>query len=53
MRRSDSARRCGDNTTGADLLSWLAEQLRASAIVRANLPHLGSRQEQVAHLAAL
>ncbi|GHI10212.1 cupin [Streptomyces cellostaticus] len=40
-------------TTGADLLSWLADQLRASATVRANLPQLGSREEQVAHLAAL
>ncbi|SHL21043.1 cupin domain-containing protein [Streptomyces yunnanensis] len=39
--------------TGADLLSWLAGQLRASAAVRANLPHLASREEQVAYLAAL
>lgn len=40
-------------TTGADLLSWLADQLRASATVRANLPRLGSREEQVAYLAVL
>ncbi|MFI9080576.1 cupin domain-containing protein [Streptomyces sioyaensis] len=40
-------------TTGADLLSWLADRLRASATVRANLPHLASREEQVAHLATL
>lgn len=40
-------------TTGADLLSWLAGQLRSSATVRANLPSFASRQEQVAHLAAL
>lgn len=40
-------------TTGADLLAWLADQLRASATVRANLPHFASREEQVAHLAAL
>ncbi|GGU86521.1 hypothetical protein GCM10010211_60750 [Streptomyces albospinus] len=40
-------------TTGADLLAWMADQLRASATVRANLPHLASREEQVSHLAAL
>ncbi|MFE0187304.1 cupin domain-containing protein [Streptomyces sp. NPDC058989] len=40
-------------TTGADLLSWLAGQLRASAAVRANLPYLASREEQVAHLSVL
>ncbi|MFF2812472.1 cupin domain-containing protein [Streptomyces sp. NPDC058000] len=40
-------------TTGADLLSWLADQLRASATVRANLPHLASPEAQAAHLARL
>lgn len=34
-------------------MSWLAGQLRASATVRANLPYLASREEQVAHLAVL
>ncbi|MFF2807855.1 cupin domain-containing protein [Streptomyces sp. NPDC058000] len=40
-------------TTGADLLTWLTGQLRASTTVRANLPHLASREEQVAHLGVL
>ncbi|MEW1676013.1 cupin domain-containing protein [Streptomyces noursei] len=40
-------------TTGADLLSWLADQLRASATIRANLPYLASAEEHAAHLEAL
>ncbi|KUL38573.1 cupin [Streptomyces sp. NRRL F-4489] len=40
-------------TTGADLLSWLADQLRASATVRANLPRLASPEQQAIHVAAL
>ncbi|AIA06472.1 cupin domain-containing protein [Streptomyces noursei] len=40
-------------TTGADLLSWLADQLRASTTVRANLPYLASAEEQAAHLESL
>ncbi|PJN37325.1 cupin [Streptomyces sp. CB02959] len=40
-------------TTGAALFSWLADQLRASATVRANLPYLASAQDQAAHLEAL
>jgi hypothetical protein len=40
-------------TTGADLLTWLADQLRASATVLATLPYLDSPKEQAAHLATL
>ncbi|MFJ5679071.1 JmjC domain-containing protein [Streptomyces sp. NPDC093097] len=40
-------------TTGADLLTWLTDQLRASATVRANLPTHAPRKAQLAHLAAL
>lgn len=36
-------------TTGADLLSWLADQLRASATVRASLPHFASSAAQAAY----
>ncbi|WP_055582613.1 hypothetical protein ACFIN9_10525 [Streptomyces noursei] len=45
---------CGlKTTTGADLLSWLADQLRASATIRANLPYLASAEEHAVHLEAL
>ncbi|MFB6539319.1 cupin domain-containing protein [Streptomyces noursei] len=40
-------------TTGADLLTWLADQLRAKATVRANLPTHTPHDDQLAHLATL
>ncbi|MFJ9416668.1 cupin domain-containing protein [Streptomyces sp. NPDC101227] len=39
--------------TGADLLSWLADQLRASATVRATLPYFASADEQSTYVETL
>ncbi|MCF3146122.1 cupin domain-containing protein [Streptomyces platensis] len=40
-------------TTGADLLSWLADQLRVSNTIRANLPYFAPPDERTAYLQAL
>ncbi|MGX1848729.1 cupin domain-containing protein [Streptomyces sp. NPDC055299] len=40
-------------TTGADLLSWLSDQLRVSDTVRANLPYFASPDERTTYLQAL
>ncbi|MEI5135190.1 cupin domain-containing protein [Streptomyces libani] len=40
-------------TTGADLLSWLSDQLRVSTTVRANLPYFAPPDERTAYLQAL
>ncbi|MDT0458740.1 cupin domain-containing protein [Streptomyces sp. DSM 41527] len=39
--------------TGADLLSWLSDQLRVSDTVRANLPYFASPDERTTYLQAL
>lgn len=41
------------NRTGIDLLSWLAEQFRASATYRADLPRHAGTAERLAHLEKL
>ncbi|WP_435602301.1 cupin domain-containing protein [Streptomyces sp. bgisy130] len=40
-------------TTGADLLSWLSDQLRVSTTIRANLPYFAPPDERAAYLQAL
>ncbi|ROR38021.1 cupin domain-containing protein [Kitasatospora cineracea] len=45
---------CGlQSTTGADLITWLSEMLRAHEAVRADLPRFGSAEEQRAFLDAI
>ena len=38
-----------NNPTGADLLSWFVDRLRESEHVRRDLPHLESREAQIAY----
>jgi hypothetical protein len=38
------------NLTGADLLKWLTEQLRAESFVRMDLPRFGTSEEQEAYI---
>ncbi|MFF4814521.1 cupin domain-containing protein [Kitasatospora sp. NPDC001309] len=45
---------CGlQSTTGADLITWLSEILRADEAVRADLPRFGTPQEQRAFLSGI
>ncbi|GAB2746567.1 cupin domain-containing protein [Kitasatospora kifunensis] len=42
---------CGlQSTTGADLITWLSEMLRAHETVRADIPRFGAAEEQCAFL---
>ncbi|MDH6133565.1 ribosomal protein L16 Arg81 hydroxylase [Kitasatospora sp. MAA4] len=45
---------CGlQSTTGADLITWLSETLRAQEVVRSDVPRFGAAAEQRAFLDAL
>jgi len=41
------------NPTGLSLIHWLADQLKASTVVRKDLPHTAPREEQAAYLEEL
>lgn len=41
------------NPTGADLLKWMTEQLRAEPFVRMDLPRFGTAGEQAAYIAQI